>query len=136
MRAIRGNREHAQRLFLAWAKKRMPQAYADVMNRHGRGAGLGEAAATDTTAAQPAGILDTLVNNIGKIGTAYAQYQSQKSLINLNMERAKQGLPPIDAGDVAPQANVGIAPATRNMLYVGIGALVLIGAMMAFGRRR
>lgn len=37
---------------------------------------------------------------------AYMAYDAQKDIMNMNIERAKQGLPPIDPGLTAPQVKV------------------------------
>jgi hypothetical protein len=121
--------------FIAWAKRRYPRLHAEAVRAHAPRSGLGDVTATDTPAAAQTGMLDNIVNTIGKLGTAYAQYKSQSQIIDLNVQRAKAGLPPIDAGDIAPQANVGIAASTRTMMYAGIGALVLVGVLMAASRR-
>lgn len=75
---------------------------------------------------------------------AYLAYDAQKDIMDLNMERAKSGLPPIDPGVVAPQVkvNVDLPPEARSLIEqmkmggnlllwagLGLGAFFLIRAM-------
>lgn len=132
-------RTKAKVQFIDWAKRRFPRVHAEAIRRSVpktvRNSGLGEAAPTDAAPSATASVLDNVVNTIGKLGTAYAQYKGQSQIIDMNVQRAKAGLPPIDAGDIAPQANVGIASSTRTLMYVGIAAIFAIGAMAALRRR-
>lgn len=67
---------------------------------------------------------------------SYYQAQAQRDLLNINIKRAEQGLPPIDSGAVAPQVNVGVSPGVQQLGYLAVGGLVLFGLFSAFGRRR
>lgn len=80
-------------------------------------------------------LLDTVTETAGKILPIYYQSKAQKELIELNADRAKQGLPPIDSSQVAPtiRTQVGMDPAMLNMLVLGgVG----IAIFMAMGRKR
>jgi hypothetical protein len=50
--------------------------------------------------------------------------QQMRELQRLNLERARQGLPPIDTSRYAPQVNVGVAPDTQRLLLIGGGLLL------------
>lgn len=65
---------------------------------------------------------------------AYLQYKQQREFQKLNIERARQGLPPISVEEYramtppAATVEVGMSPQTRNMLLLGglgLGALLL-----------
>jgi len=64
---------------------------------------------------------------------AYLAYDAQKDIMDLNMERAKQGLSPIDPGLTAPQIKVvhDLPPETRGILdqFKMGGNLLLWGAL-------
>jgi hypothetical protein len=63
---------------------------------------------------------------------AYLQFRSTDQLMQLNIERAKHGLPPIDVSAYGPQVGVGIAPQTQQFLtyaLVGAGALIALLAL-------
>jgi hypothetical protein len=58
----------------------------------------------------------------------------QLQLMNLNIERAKQGLPPLDIAQyTGVGVNVGLSPATQQLVMVlGLGLL----GILFLGRRR
>ncbi len=47
----------------------------------------------------------------------------QQKLNNLNIQRAAQGLPAIDASQYASGVQVGLASSTQNTLLIGVGIL-------------
>lgn len=49
----------------------------------------------------------------------------QKQLLDVQVERARAGLRPLDVSEYAPGVKVGVTPETRNLLVVG--GLVLAG---------
>ena len=53
-----------------------------------------------------------------EIVPAYLAYDAQKDIMELNMERARQGQEPIDPGMIAPQVRVihDLPPETRSMI--------------------
>lgn len=56
---------------------------------------------------------------------------NQQKILDANIERAKQGLPPIDTAAIAPTYNVGLSPDTRNLVtiaLVGAGLFLLVKA--------
>lgn len=75
-------------------------------------AGLGETA--QEVASDIGGTLKDLL-------TAYNQQQ----ILQLNMDRVKLGLPPINTQDIAPTYNVGLSPEVKQMLMMG-GLLLLV----------
>jgi hypothetical protein len=91
--------------------------------------GLGQ----DTTA-EPS-IWDKLTNTIEKLLPVYAQYKQQRELIKLNIERAKQGLAPIEAEQIAPQVRVGLTSDTQRLLLFGVLGVLGIGLIMSMKRR-
>lgn len=77
---------------------------------------------------------DKFISGVQTLAPTYAQFQLSKDLYSLNMQRAKQGLPPVDASAISPQVRVGLTPETRFMV-IGMGAVALI-AVLALARRR
>jgi hypothetical protein len=57
----------------------------------------------------------------------------QKQLIDINVERAKQGLPPISAANIAPTVNVGL-PADQLQLLTMFGVGVLAYLFLKKGK--
>ena len=67
---------------------------------------------------------------------AYLAYDAQKDLMDLNMERAKTGLDPIDPGLTAPQIRVvhDLPPETRSILdSFKMGGGILMWAALGLG---
>jgi hypothetical protein len=61
-----------------------------------------------------------------------ATYQ-QKQLLSVQVERARQGLPPLDVSNYAPGVNVGLDEKTQRLLIIG-GVVAL--AVLAYGTLR
>lgn len=58
---------------------------------------------------------------------AYTQFRSQDQLMQLNVERARHGLPPIDPTAYGPAVGVGLDARTRELIqYALIGGAALI----------
>jgi hypothetical protein len=79
----------------------------------------------DAIASEPS-TFDKFLSTFKEILPAYANYQLTRDLYDLNLERAKMGLPPVNAQDVSPQLNVGISRDTQNMLIIGGIAIVAV----------
>lgn len=57
-----------------------------------------------------------------------ASTYQQKQLLEVQVERARQGLPPLDATQYAGGVQVGMAPDLQRMLMIGgIAALAILG---------
>ncbi len=135
----------AQAQFLTWAQNKFPDLYAAAIKAASNGqlSGLG---VHDTAETPPA--YDSIVDKIVALGGGYLTYTMQKKIINMNIERAKMGLPPIDiaAAGAAPvvQTEVNISPAMMaslkeslggGMQQIGLLIAVGLGAFLLFGRK-
>jgi hypothetical protein len=60
----------------------------------------------------------------------------QKQLLTVQVERAKQGLPPLDANQIAAGVNVGLDSSTQKLVMWGGAALLATIVMMSLARRR
>ena len=69
-----------------------------------------------------------------KILTGLVMTEQQRQLMQLNIERARQGLPPVDINRYSGVGvNVGLSQGTQNLvlyLALGAGALILLNAFM------
>jgi hypothetical protein len=111
--------------FVAWLDKFSPEMAAAVVQRVGEApkngplnnlSGLWEMGqfpgedASATSSTKTTGFsfswASDLLNVAKEVVPAYMAYDAQKDLMAMNIERAKQGLPPIDPGVVAPQVTV------------------------------
>jgi hypothetical protein len=62
-------------------------------------------------------------------------YQA-KQLMDINAQRAAQGLPPVDASALAPTVNVGLPPAQmQQMMLIGGAALLILFLATRKGRK-
>ena len=77
---------------------------------------------------------ETFADTVSKLGTAYLGYRQQKELIDINVERAKQGMPPIDAAQMAPvvRTQIGIDPETASRIASSAGEKMNVG-LLAIG---
>ncbi len=60
----------------------------------------------------------------------------QKEILQVQVERAKNGLPPLDASQLAAGVNVGLSPDVKRMLMIGGAALLAALVYVATQRRR
>jgi hypothetical protein len=104
--------------------------------RGGLLSGLGDdAAASDPSAAPaPASTTSSLLDSLKSIAAPLIQSYQQQQLFNMNVDRAKQNLPPISADQMAAGVgvNVGLSPATKQLVIwglIGVGGLQLISAL-------
>lgn len=106
--------------FFAWLKSRYPDFYARVK-----------------VSGAPLGAIDwnALLDNVKNTATAVLTYQQNRDLIKLNLERARQGLAPLDSAAYAPAINAGIGDSTQGAItkWLLIGGAVLLA--FAFIRR-
>lgn len=80
--------------------------------------------------------LDATLNSVIKLAQAGLIWDAQRRMVDLNIERAKRGLAPIDSSQISPQlgVKVGVSPQMQQTLLFGaiaLGAVFLLG-----GRRR
>lgn len=80
-------------------------------------------------------ILGSLTDTIKNLAPAYVGVQQAKTCIDINAQRAKAGLSPLncDAAGLMPQAqvNVGISKEIQMLAFVALG----IGALYMFTRK-
>lgn len=71
------------------------------------------------------GFIDSLARVVSTLSLADAQ----RKLLNVQVQRAQQGLPPLDASQYSLGMNVGLTPTTQRALMIG-GALVLAAFLL------
>jgi hypothetical protein len=107
--------------FKSWFCAREPRA-ANMM-------GLGQNG--DGAIPEAPGFADTWLDSLARALTTIAPVLAQAKLVELNLERAKQGLPPIEASSIAPTVNAGISSELKTILWAGLA----LGAVIVFARR-
>jgi hypothetical protein len=69
---------------------------------------------------------ESWISAISRAMTTVAMADYQRRILNAQLERARQGLPPLQSSEYAPAINVGLSPQTRNLLIYGGIALVAV----------
>jgi hypothetical protein len=103
----------------------MPEAFKRVFEQ----AGPGSVAAIDEAATPGEKWTNTFTRIATSLGLGVQQYQ----LMNLNVQRARQGLPPIDVAQYAGAGvNVGLSAGTQQLVtYAGLALIGLVLLNMA-----
>jgi hypothetical protein len=102
--------------------------------------GLAQAATGTPPAQQQPSIWDNIVSAAGAIIPAVFQAKAQQDLYKVQLERAKNGQPPLKSEEIAPtiKTEVGVSPATieaagagmtKMLIPLGIGAAALFFMM-------
>lgn len=142
----------AAKEFLGWLSKYSPEVYAAVMEAvpeaafkivespHMAGLGQQDLMVDAAMQTQPAKKpwWETALDIAGSVGTQYLQYKAQQDVLEVQRERARQGLPPITSDVYAPtiRHQVDVPPefkraamGTGTLLALGGGALLLFMMM-------
>lgn len=73
------------------------------------------------------------IDSVARAMTTVAMFDYQRDILRLQLERARQGLPPLDAAQYGAGVSVGISPSTQQLLILGgVGLL----AVLFLSRRR
>jgi hypothetical protein len=70
--------------------------------------------------------LDSALKSAESVAKSFMTYKQASDFNAINLQRAKQGLPPLNPQQYAPQVNFGLSTDIQNMLMIGGGALLLI----------
>ena len=73
----------------------------------------------------------TVADLLGK----YLVYDQQKKIIDLNIKRAEQGLPPVDSSMYGAGVNVGLSPQVQKLAMFAVGGLVVVGLLNSMKRK-
>jgi hypothetical protein len=74
---------------------------------------------------------ESYVDALARVVQTYAIADTQRRILNVQLQRAQQGLPPLRAAEygVGASVNVGLSPDTQKMLLwgaLGLGALFVL----------
>jgi hypothetical protein len=78
--------------------------------------------------AAPGGTSGDWLTSLTEIAQAAAQYDLQRKVLDINLQRVQAGLQPLDASRLAPGVNVGMTAQTQQfatLALLGGGALLL-----------
>lgn len=121
----------AQMQFLTWLDNKHPELYDAVVlkiNRHDdakKMSGLGEEETESFWSKVTTGLM--------AVGTSYLTLKNQRDAMKLNLARAEQGLPPVDAGITAPviRTEIDLPPDVIDKLTSTAG--LQINKILLFG---
>lgn len=138
--------------FFAWLRKYQPSMYAHVQKQAGtaRFAGFGlvadapgvtTPAGDNTTSSSWSDTIKNLITTASQAYLTKEQVDAQKRILDMQMDRVKNGLPLLDIDPQAfgvPSVNVGVSGDTKKtLLYIGGGlALVFLLSQMLRPSRR
>lgn len=114
-----GNLKPHERQFIAWLDKTHPQVAKRTAEELARSHVMGDLGDD---------LFSKITDTIQKVVPSLAQAKAQKKVIDLQLSRAKQGLPPLDAAQYSPGVQVQVQPpamsdTTKAALWVGGGIL-------------
>lgn len=128
---------------LAWMKKALPRTYTGLvreLNSSARVAGLGDVNPLQTASEAPTSksLVDTIKDIANVVGQAYLtreQMQAQQQILNVQLQRAQQGLPPLAIDPQTyglPQPSIGVSldsGTKTTLLWIagGLGVALLLG---------
>lgn len=92
-------------------------------------------AGDDPTATASVPWYQSIVDDISKVGQAYLTWDQSKQLNALNIERAKKGLPALDASQYQMGLNVGVSSGTQNTVLIVAGVLGAAWILSSLARR-
>lgn len=97
--------------------------------------GVGVSSTTTTTTEENGAWYSEIFKFAKEAVPAYLAYDAQKDIMDMNIERAKQGLPPIDPGLTAPQVRVvhDFPPVVQQEIKSWKDSAVKIGIWAALG---
>ena len=109
-------RHDAQR-YLDFIRRINPQAADRAVERVNSMAGLGQVVIGDDEPVQDSSTFDSIIQAARDAANALIGIEQQRRLLEINAQRAAQGLPLIDT--LAAQVQVGLAPDIKNLLVIG-----------------
>jgi hypothetical protein len=66
------------------------------------------------------------VQTLSNLASSLVLANSQRQLLNVQLQRAQQGLPPLDASQVGLGVSVGISSQTQKLVMLGGAALLIV----------
>lgn len=79
--------------------------------------------------------LNTLVTGVTQFALGAQQAQNVSQLNQINIQRAAQGLPPLNVPIAGAGVSVGASPALQNVLYIGLAIAGVFVLSSMFKRR-
>lgn len=110
-----------QKRFLRWLEAWNPQLHAAAVNA------ANAVTENDTGLGALNSWWDSFTDKISQLGSKYVQFRTQKEILDAQMERMRQGLPPLETGQYAPtvaiKPDAGTTAEITSAIGSGIGKL-------------
>lgn len=120
---------------VAWVQANFPALYDASVRRVGNemGAGGMRGLGAEGAAAAPTGVgwYDKIMNAFTTIAPEYLKVKAQKDLLAVQMDRARAGLPPLNAAQYAPGVQVSLPPGYVDDAFSSVPKWVWIAAAAA-----
>lgn len=123
-RPSKAERARNQQRFVQMIRKTHPRLYAIAKARVGEpptGAGLGQITKNGTTETASSWF-SRLTDTLTTLAPTYLQYKSQKELLEIQLQRAQEGLPPLETSQYAPAVQIGLDPEQTREAIAAAGA--------------
>lgn len=146
-RVTPAERERNRAAFVGWLRRTFPQL-ADKAAKLVNLPTPGGAQLGAETTSQPS-TWEKLFDTISTLGQSVLTYRTQKELLDMQLDRARQGLPPLDSSQYAPTVRVTTDPATIQTALSTAGAgisstlrpllvpgLIAVGAWLLLGKKK
>jgi hypothetical protein len=114
-------REQANALFVDWFAKAYPGVVESLLAEIDRDGVLADAG-LGATEQQEQGFIQKLMDLAQGVVPAYLQYQQQKDVLDIQLERARAGLAPLETGQFAPSVQIGLDNETVQRIADEAGA--------------
>lgn len=123
----------AAKKFLEWVKATHPRLYAAAEKKAGVTNGGGGLAAVETKTKDSGGALDRLLTTITSIAPQYLSYRAQQDVLDVQLDRMRQGLPPLSATQYAPGVQVSVDPSMYAPQFEALKPWLLYGGLALAG---
>lgn len=74
------------------------------------------------------------ITALARVANTLVLAESQRRLLQVQLQRAQQGLPPLDSGQYGMGVNLGLSPETLKM--IGFGAVGLLAVFLLMRGRK
>jgi len=101
--------------FINWLKNWAPQLYADAKRK------ADTLEITEGSLGQLGGWWETFTDSITDLGGKYLQFRTQKEILEAQLSRMREGLPPLQTSEYAPTIAIKPDPGTTREIVGAIG---------------
>ncbi len=127
--------DKAAQELLNWMEQQYPGSKQKVLET----VGAPTLGAADTAGDVP--WYSKIIDAAGQVATTYFQSKVQKETTDLQIERARQGLPPLDlsrygAAPITTQVDFKMSPQTKMLIWAGVAILGAVLLIPTLSRKR